>query len=174
MSEKSLKTGRYVLGLYLLIGGLISLYFVLTELGVFGFLYSLLPAIVTVVVISFFILSGWKYAFSRSKSGVTMMKASLWIQAIQLVFLGLGFKNYFGPYIAIGFTDTPGLKFQLLFEPFTYWFANGLNKLSDEVSIVFNLVAMGLLFLVYWIEKEETKISSEIDEFELDYKPKAK
>ncbi len=168
MSENSIKIVRYFLGLYFLIGGLISLYFVLTTLGVLGFLYSLIPATITVIVIFFFILSGYKYAFSTSNSGAIMMKVSLWIQTIQLVLLGFSFKNYFGPYLAVGFTDTPDIKLRILIKPIDSFFSNGLNKLSDEVSIVFNLLAIVLLILVYGIEKEEKKLASEIHKIDIE------
>jgi hypothetical protein len=168
MSEKTVKIFRYSLGLYFLIGGLVSLYIVLTTLGVLGFLQSLIPATITVIVIFLFILSGYKYAFSTSKSGVFMMKISLLIQAIQVVFLGLSFKNYFGPYLAVGFADTPDLKFQTLIEPLTSWFANGLNKFSDEVSLVFNLVAIILLILVYRVEFTEANHIAELNRIDIE------
>ncbi len=170
MSENSIKIFRYSLGLYFVIGGLISLYIGLTGLGVMGFLYSLFPATFTVIVILFFIISGYKYAFSTSKSGAIMMKVSLWIQAIQLVLLGFSFKNYFGPYLAVGFTDTPDIKLRILIEPIDSFFSNGLNKLSDEVSVVFNLLAIVLLILVYGIEKEEKKLASEMHKIDIETK----
>lgn len=97
-----------------------------------------------------------------------MMKISLWIQAVQFVFLGLVFKNYFGPYLAVGLTDTPDLKFQINIELLTSWFANGLNKLSDEVSIVFNLVAIILLILVYRIELAEANLVAELNRIDIE------
>lgn len=168
MSENSIKIFRYSLGLYFVTGGLISLYIGLTGLGLMGFLYSLLPATFTVIVILFFIISGYKYAFSASKSGAIMMKISLWIQSIQLVLLGFSFKNYFGPYVAVGFTDTPDIKLRLFIKPIDSFFSNGLNKLSDEVSIVFNLLAIILLILVYRIEKEEKKLDSEMHKIDIE------
>jgi hypothetical protein len=135
-----------------------------------GFLYNLIPATITTIVILFFILSGYKYAFSTSKSGQVMMKISLWLQTIQLVFLGLVFKNYFGPYLAVGFTDTPYFKFQIQIEPLNTWFANGLNKSSDEVSIVFNIIALILLMLVYKVEIAETKLNAALNGIEIEAK----
>lgn len=96
------------------------------------------------------------------------MKISLWIQAVQLVILGFSFKNYFGPYVAVGFTDTPDIKLRLFIKPIDSFFSNGLNKLSDEVSIVFNLLAIILLILVYGIEKEEKKLVSEIHKIDIE------
>lgn len=97
-----------------------------------------------------------------------MMKVSLWIQAVQLVLLGLHFKNYFGPYLAVGFTDTPDIRLRILIEPITSLFSNGFDKLSDEISIVFNLMAVVLLILVYGIEKEEKKLVSEIHKVDIE------
>lgn len=97
-----------------------------------------------------------------------MMKIGLWIQTIQFVFLGLVFKNYFGPYLAVGFTDTPGFKFQIRTELLTTWFANGLDKLSDEVSIVFNLIALILLILVYRVELAVAKNDAELNGIDIE------
>lgn len=163
MTTKGIKVFKVSLGLYFLVGGVISLYFALTTLGLFGILQSLFPAIITIIVISLFILSGYKYAFSESASATLLMKISLWIQSVQLVLLGLSFKNYFGPYFAVGFTDTPDFKFQIHIEPLITWFGNGLNKLSDEVSIVFNLIAVVLLILVYRVELAEEKLNADLN-----------
>jgi hypothetical protein len=168
MSEKNIKVVRYFLGIYFLIGGLISLWLVLSTFGVLGFLYNLIPATITTFVIFFFILSGYKYAFSSSQSGTTMMKISLLIQAVQLMLLGLSFRNYFGPFLAVGFTDTPEIEFQLLFEPLKSYFSNGFNKNSQEVSIVFNLVAAILLFLVYRVELAEAKSKADLKNIEIE------
>ncbi|MBK8087090.1 MAG: hypothetical protein IPK31_03565 [Chitinophagaceae bacterium] len=82
--------------------------------------------------------------------------------------MGFSFKNYFGPYLAVGFTDTPDIKLRILIKPIDSFFSNGLNKLSDEVSIVFNLLAIVLLILVYGIEKEEKKLASEIHKIDIE------
>ena len=64
-----------------------------------------------------------------------MMKVSLWIKTIQLVLLGFSFNNYFGPYLAVGFTDTPDFKLRIFFKSIDSFFSYELNKLSDDVNI---------------------------------------
>ncbi len=61
--------------------------------------------------------------------------------------LRLSFRNYFGPFVAFGFSDTP--EFHLIYDwKIVLWFFNGLNKSSNEISLVINFFPMVLLVLL--------------------------
>ncbi len=160
---------RYIIGTYLVLGGGYFLYLLLNEFGFLGFLNSFFPAVITSLILIFFIVSGFVFSFRMyGKIGYLFVRISLWLQAIQVMLLGIVFKNSFGPYFGIGFTDTPDLKFVFSTNIFTYKFENGFDKVSDEISIVFNLIAIFLLVLINFIQKEESLNESEITSLDIE------
>lgn len=156
-------TFRNIIGIYLVGGGLVFLFVLLYKLGFLGILNNLLPFIITVMVLLFFVLSGYLFVFSENKQlSYLLVRICLWVQTIQIVILGFTFKNFYGPYLGIGFTDTPELDFSFSYDFFTYKFANGFNKDSFEISFVLNIVSLILLILTYFNNKKEQLESKEV------------
>jgi hypothetical protein len=141
---------RFIIALYLFIGGIIFLVLFIYKSGVFGFLSSLVPSFITILVLLFFIFSGAHY-FRYRNSG-TLLKASMLIQAFQISILGINFKNFFGPYIAMGFTYSSDFEVMIDYEAFTFLFANGFRISSNELSLMINMPA--LIIVVLLIVKE--------------------
>ena len=99
---------KLCLSLYFFIGGLFFLVFFVYQNGMLGLLNTLLPSFFTILILLFFCVGGGYATFKKdSKTSYQILTACLLLQSIQVNILGLVFKNYYGPYLGIGFTDTP-------------------------------------------------------------------
>lgn len=137
------------LGIYFLLGGIICLVSFLFERGVLNLFYTLFPSIFTIVILLLFIYTGY-IALLKTEHRYTQifLNIVLIIQTVQISLLGLVFKNYFGPYIGIGFTDTPSFEFLFSFRLYTYLLANGYNRVSSEISVMLNLIPLSFCIIL--------------------------
>lgn len=139
---------KKILAIYLAAGGTAYLLYFLFELGFGGLFISLFPATITICIFSFFIITGVLNLLSNKVKYESLIEVCLLIQALQVVLLGFSLKNYFAPYLGIGFTDTPSFQFIARFKFFEYLVANGLNKQSNEVSLTINFIPLCTLFVL--------------------------
>ena len=137
------------LGIYFLLGGIICLISFLFERGVVNLFYTLLPSLLIVVVLLLFIYTGY-IALVKTEHRYTQkfLNLALAIQTIQISLFGFVFKNYFGPYIGIGFTDTPSIEFLFSFRFYTYLLSNGYNRVSSEISVMLNLIPLSFFIIL--------------------------
>lgn len=144
------------IAIYLMVGGVICFILFIFNLGISVFLNSLIPALITSLVLSFFIISGLLFLLNNTfKWRWNLLQISLIMQTVQIVLIGFSFKNYFGPYAGIGFTDTPFFNAILELKGFTFLFANGYNQESNEISVVVNLFPLILLLIFGHIYRKE-------------------
>ena len=91
-----------------------------------------------------------------------MANISLIAQAFQLDVLGFKFKNYYGPYLGIGFSDTPEFGFIVKFRLFDFLTGNGF-EFQNSILFMMNLFALALLlhfnYLVRKFGETERKLS---------------
>jgi len=140
---------RKIIAGYLFLGSLFFIVFFLYQYGLSGILSSFLSALLTFGVLIFFCI-GSLYVL-RNKVEYQVQKniliACLLIQSFGLRILGLSIRIFFGPDIAIGFTDTPAFQFRHSFGIFVYDIINGIKKGSSEISVMVNLIPLAVLIL---------------------------
>ncbi|MFN5134965.1 MAG: hypothetical protein ACK5DG_06570 [Chitinophagaceae bacterium] len=150
---------KKLLSFYLLCGSVFYLCMILYSYGVLGFLTYLFPLFFLMSLLMFFIYSGYKGLIARQGYSFKLVQWSFFIQAIHIKLLGFKFENFFGPYWGVGFSDEPTIRFYSSFKIFWYYFLNGYNKDSSEISITINLIALSIGFVLGIKEK---KIEPEI------------
>lgn len=137
------------LGIYFLLLGIICLSSFLFERGVIGFFYTLFPSLIIVVILLLFIYTGYIALFkTENRYAQFFLNLALIIQIFQISLIGLVFKNYFGPYFGIGFTDTPSFEFLFSFRFYTFLLANGYNRVSSEISVMINLIPLSFFIIL--------------------------
>lgn len=139
---------KKILGYYLFIGSVVFFILALWKINFLYVLSSFFVFLVFLAIILFFIYSGLSAALKTGNKSYTYIQISFLIQSISFSIFGIEFKNYFGPFLGIGFTDTPEFRFLFSFKLFWYNFLNGYKGESDEIMIVFNLVPLVFLFLL--------------------------
>ena len=157
---------KKVLAIYLTIGGVVLLTDIILTLGFWGILTSLLPVLMTIAIISFFIMTGVLNLFSNNVKYESLIDICLLIQTVQVVLLGFSIKNYYMPYLGFGFTDTPTFLFNFKFRFFDYVLSNGLKKQSDEISIAINLIPLSVIFIMNKLKSNNQSQSSQKLSFE--------
>ena len=122
--------------------------------GVSGFLSYLIPALITTIVFFFYFIAGIKlFSDPYDKLNITLANISLIAQAFQLDVLGFKFKNYYGPYLGIGFSDTPEFGFIVKFRLFDFLTGNGF-EFQNSILFMMNLFALALLLhFNYFVRK---------------------
>lgn len=148
MNNQLKKALRICIGVYLFAGGIVAFFTFVNMMGLDGFLVSLIPGLMCAFFTIFSTVSGYWLLKGTQKSHFDMGMVALLMQVIQIIVLRLSFRNYFGPFVAFGFSDTP--EFHLIYdwEIVLYGFFNGLNKSSNEISLVINFFPMVLLVLL--------------------------
>ncbi len=154
--EINTKMLKRVISWYFLLGGVGFLGYSFIEFGFAGYLEYLVPAIITLSVLMLFIISGIACLKNPAEmiSGL-LLKICLMIHSFQFILIGFLFKNYYGPYLGVGFTDEPYFRIKLEFQLFAFRFSNGYNHNSDEISVVVNLIPIAILMLLTYLEKKE-------------------
>ena len=148
--EKNKLLFTQLLSSYFLLGGTICLIYFISQSGFIGILSTLMPSLITLIILLFFIFSGLIGLLSKNvKVSKGLLYSCLIIQSIQVVIFGFTFKNYFGPYLGIGFSESPELEAVFSFRSITYFLGNGLKQGSSEVSLVINLVPLSILVMFY-------------------------
>lgn len=144
-----------LVGLYILLGSLISLILLFLNVSAAYFIHNLFPALFSISVITFLIICGFT-SFSKpaSKIGSDLLIISLLIQSIQLDVFGLYFKNYFGLYLGIGISWETDLAPIVDIKPLYTMFSNGYRNTSSNFIITFNLFPIALLLLSYLLERK--------------------
>lgn len=86
----------------------------------------------------------WRFYF--------LVKLVLCCQVIQLAVKGFTYAFYFGPYLGVGFGQGDGLiiNFELLATTFRVYFGD-----VELQSVQINLLAILLLFVLRWLERDE-------------------
>ena len=144
--------------------------------GVFGFyLFSQQPLIyimsnffIFFLIIGLFLISIFSgiLLFKKDKSrGIYLSTINQILQLSQFQILGYGFSYIAGMYLGVGFSDTPDIHFLInksLFESSSY-ISLGTN--NNEISILLNLVALGLVILLYKLRKVSEKKNNRKDQF---------
>jgi len=137
------------LGIYFLLGGIICLISFLFERGVVNLFYTLFPSLLIVVVLLLFIYTGYIALIkTENRYSQIFLNLTLAIQTIQISLLGFVFKNYFGLYFGIGFTDTPSFEFLFSFRFYTFLLASGYNRGSSEISVMINLIPLSFFIIL--------------------------
>jgi hypothetical protein len=141
---------RILLASYFFLGGLFFLFLLIYERGILGLLSTFFPSLFTLSILLFYCIGGL-YCFLNTNVNryKNVLSLCLLIQTLQLSVLGIVFKNYYGLYFAVGFSDTPNLELKFSFKFFTFLFANGFNKNTDEISMMINIIPLGLL--IFWL-----------------------
>jgi hypothetical protein len=148
---------------YLIAGAGISLVLYLYNYGFLGILSTLLPSLLVLVILLFFIYSGYKGLVSDSNYSFIHAQISFLIQSIYFSILGFEFENFFGPYVSIGFTDTPEFKIIYAFKLIWFHFLNGYKPESAAISFSINLVPIFFLYLVSLKNKKSKQLSNQED-----------
>lgn len=86
------------------------------------------------------------------KKGIKLSIINQSIQILQFQVLGLGLYYVAGPYIGLGFIDTPNLHFITDFAIFRSYSSISLFSKSDEISLSFNLAAIIIVLFLFYID----------------------
>jgi hypothetical protein len=136
---------------YYLLSSIIFLVFGLYNIGVSAFLVSLFPATIFIIIFSFYFISGVRLLmFPHSTVSITLAEISLLMQSFQCHILGFLFKNYYGPYLGIGFTDTPKFTLIYKFDIITFLTSNGF-KSDSEIMVMINLFSIMLYIFLNFL-----------------------
>ena len=149
MNRSASLTLVYIVSTYLALGGIFFLVAFFRKFGFFGYLEYLIPATICMLILMFFVVAGIA-GILRPVSIISryLLTTALLMQSIQIVLFGIVFKNFYGPYLAIGFTDTPVVNFILEFKIFVYLTLNGWEKGSDEITLIFNLLPLATMMII--------------------------
>src|SRR5690606_32970707 len=96
--------------IYLIIGGTISFALLVLNISAYSFLTTFFPVVFSFGILFLQIVSGVSYITKPSSVGSNWIFVSLVLMVFQFSFFGFHFANYFGPYLALGITDTPQLR----------------------------------------------------------------
>ena len=125
---------------------------------VFQMLVYLIPTIIAFVFLLLNILAGLKLIRNPdSKQAIRFSIFVLLLQLIQVFIFGITYFNYFGPYLAIGFADTPNFEFYFRTGVEVYFFRNGFEKGHSDIMVLINLVPLLLIYLLDSQEKKTAK-----------------
>ena len=153
---------KRILGNYLLVCSIFFMGFIPYKIGIHYILSSFYIFLFFLAIISFFIYSGYIAIFKEGIKSYTYIQISFLIQSFQFSILGIDFKNYFGPFVGVGFSDTP--YFEVIYGAKFFWynFTNGYRSNSNEIIVVINLVPL-LFYYLLNKESNSTENVSEID-----------
>jgi hypothetical protein len=157
---------RKLLGYYFLIAGFSTIISIFFNVGLLVILSALLPFRFTFLILIGFIIVGYLNFKESKESYENFLVICMFIMSIQIVFLGITFKNFFGPCLFFGFTDSPELKFYINFKVFDFLFANGYRPESNEISMQANLFPIFLLYIFILLKKRHLKKRSNELSFE--------
>lgn len=131
---------------YQIAGGLLGIYSIVQKS--FSVLSSQ-PIIYTIGVglFGFSLFCGVKICFNKVK-GIKLAIASQYLQVIQFSILGFILQYVAGAYFAIGFSDTPDYHFLFYSSFFRSVFIVVNDTDSNQIGVVINLVAVGMIFLM--------------------------
>lgn len=132
--------------------------------GVFGFylvfqqplMYILRNFLIFAVIMGLFlfsIISGLHLFGKRKKKGIKLSLTNQILQLLQFNVLGFGFYYVAGPYLGVGFTDTPKMQFLFTDSLFRSSCFINFKTTNNEISVVLNLVALVLVVFLYKLKK---------------------
>jgi hypothetical protein len=82
-----------------------------------GIVNVFIPSIIIILSQLLFSIAGFYCLTNKQQlNNNKILRALLLIQSFQICILGYWFKNYFGPYLGIGFFDNPNLHFKNKFQ----------------------------------------------------------
>ena len=147
---------RKIIGWYLFLGGLLGLVYYTYKTGFAMMLVYLIPTIIAFIFLIINIVAGLKLLKDgKKKESISLAIFALILQIVQVYVFGVTYFNYFGPYIAIGFTDTPNFELYFRWACPIYFFRNGFEKGVSEIMILINVIP---LLLIYLLEKKKSKL----------------
>jgi hypothetical protein len=146
MNYKKRKVISRFYAIYLMIS-VMFLGYAFISIGIFRLLSALIPACFTLAVFLFFFFTGLNfYKNDKGKVNILCVEVCLAIQSFQLEVFGFQLKNYYGPYLAIGFTDTPVFRIIVKHELFRFWISDGYAS-GRAISLLVNCFPLLLLIL---------------------------
>jgi len=105
----------------------------------------------------FFFISGLRFFNDDQKEvNILCVEICLLIQAAQLNILGFHLTNYYGPYLAIGFSDTPDFRMLIKHDLFRFWVDNGYSRGDRSISVLINCFQL-LLYILFLLFKKELR-----------------
>jgi len=152
MNYKKRKQISRFYAIYLMASMLFLLY-ALVSIGIIRFLLALIPACFTLGIFLFFFITGLNfYKNDKGKANILCVEICLAIQSFQLEVFGVHLKNFYGPYLAIGFTDTPNFSIIVKFELFHFLMNAGYAP-GQTISLMVNCFPLLLLILFGFFKK---------------------
>lgn len=128
----------------------------LYAMGFGGFLSTLLPSFFSICLFLFFFISGLRFFNNDQKEvNILCVEICLLIQVVQLNILGFHLTNYYGPYLAVGFSDTPNFQILIKFEIFRWLVDNGYSP-DRSISVLINCFQL-LLYILFLLFKKELR-----------------
>ena len=129
----------------------------LYAMGLDRFLFRLFPACFSICIFLFFFISGLRFFNDDQKEvNILCVEICLLIQAAQLNILGFHLTNYYGPYLAIGFSDTPDFRMLIKHDLFRFWVDNGYSRGDRSISVLINCFQL-LLYMLFLLFKKELR-----------------
>jgi hypothetical protein len=126
----------------------------LYSIGFGGSLFRLLPICFITGLFLFFFITGLKFFNDdQNKATILCVEICLLLQTFQLNILGFSLSNFYGPYLAIGFSDTPELRILIKHHLFRWLMDDGYSP-DGSISVLINCFQLLLYVLFLFFKKE--------------------
>jgi hypothetical protein len=153
-----LRTLVIIISVYLVPEAIFMIYFISKSMGLFVVLGSLIPYLIAVFTLLFFVITGIRNLIKDSRFNIRLLEIALLIQAFQILLFGFSYANYCGPYIGFGFSNENGFSLVTKFAILEYHYEMGFRKGSSEISISINLFFFILFLIVRRLKKKACKV----------------